>query len=209
MGTSGAGLDCPSLRRNDVITAAGSLRKVRKSASHLCTLSGVIRFAFARRLVPTSERVLGSFEVCAAIANRHDHSSLDHLRACLFFEVRRACHCDDDLGPKTLAYWHELVRYVRSGSWWRLERPEQAPVATGPRFPGGPDRQRSLSWRRARSASSSGWLFRRLTRASSKSLIAAASAEQGSVCGEIGWTGASDMTRFCRCSEASLGSTAG
>ena len=54
-----------------------------------------------------------SFEACAAIANHRDHSSLDHLRACLFFEARRERHCDDGLDPETLAYWRELVRKSR------------------------------------------------------------------------------------------------
>ena len=55
----------------------------------------------------------GSFEACAEIANRGDHSSLDHLRACLFFEARRWRHFGEAPGPETLAEWRELVDKIR------------------------------------------------------------------------------------------------
>lgn len=56
----------------------------------------------------------GGFEACAAIAEARDHSSLAHLRACLFFEARSWRHSDDDPGPEEMAYWHELVRKIRT-----------------------------------------------------------------------------------------------
>jgi hypothetical protein len=56
----------------------------------------------------------GGFEACAAIAEARDHSSLAHLRACLFFEARSLRHSDDDPGPEEMAYWHELVRKIRT-----------------------------------------------------------------------------------------------
>lgn len=56
----------------------------------------------------------GGFDACADIANAGDHSSLSHLRACLFFEARRWRHFGEDPGPESLAYWHELVRKIRT-----------------------------------------------------------------------------------------------
>lgn len=56
----------------------------------------------------------GSFEDCADIASAQDHSSLDHLRACLFFEARSLRHCDSDPGPEELAYWRLVVSKIRT-----------------------------------------------------------------------------------------------
>jgi hypothetical protein len=55
----------------------------------------------------------GGFDACAAIANAGDHSSLSHLRACLFFEARCLRHTGDAVGPRTLAYWHGLIAKIR------------------------------------------------------------------------------------------------
>jgi hypothetical protein len=56
----------------------------------------------------------GGFDACADIAEDRDHSSLAHLRACLFFEARCLRHTGDGVGPRTLAYWHELIRKIRT-----------------------------------------------------------------------------------------------
>ena len=58
-------------------------------------------------------KAFGSFEACADIANCGDHSSLDHLRACLFFEARRWRHFGEAPDGEALAYWRELVRKIR------------------------------------------------------------------------------------------------
>ena len=56
----------------------------------------------------------GGFSGCAEIANRRDHSSLSHLRACLFFEARRWRHYGDDPDAEDLAYWRQLVGKIRA-----------------------------------------------------------------------------------------------
>lgn len=56
----------------------------------------------------------GSFERCAEIANRRDHSSLDALRTCLFFEARRWRHFGESPDAGALAYWRELVSGIRA-----------------------------------------------------------------------------------------------
>jgi hypothetical protein len=56
----------------------------------------------------------GSFEKCAAIANARDHSTLDALRTCLFFEARRWRHMGDDPDPDAKAYWHDLLTKMRA-----------------------------------------------------------------------------------------------
>ena len=56
----------------------------------------------------------GSFEACARIANGGDHRSLDHLRACLFFEARRWRHFGESPDGQALAYWRELVAKIRA-----------------------------------------------------------------------------------------------
>lgn len=58
-------------------------------------------------------KAFGSFEACARIANRAEHSSLDHLRACLFFEARRWRHFGESPEGEALAYWRELVSKIR------------------------------------------------------------------------------------------------
>lgn len=55
----------------------------------------------------------GSFEACAEIANSRDHSSLDHLRGCLFFEARRWRHFGEGPDAKAEAYWREIVQRIR------------------------------------------------------------------------------------------------
>lgn len=56
----------------------------------------------------------GSFEACAEIANRGEHRSLKHLRACLFFEARRWRHFGESPDDEALAEWRELVRKIRA-----------------------------------------------------------------------------------------------
>jgi hypothetical protein len=73
-------------------------------------LDDLIRFALSFN----GYNVFGGFNSCAEIANSRDHSSLSHLRACLFFEVRRWHYFDDDPDPESLAYWHELIRKMRT-----------------------------------------------------------------------------------------------
>lgn len=58
-------------------------------------------------------QAFGSFEACAEIANRGDHSTLRHLRACLFFEARRWRHFGEDPDPETLAEWRQLISKIR------------------------------------------------------------------------------------------------
>ncbi len=55
----------------------------------------------------------GSFERCADIANSRDHSSLDHIRGCLYFEARRWHHIGERPDDEALAYWRELVEMIR------------------------------------------------------------------------------------------------
>jgi hypothetical protein len=55
----------------------------------------------------------GSFERCAEIANSRDHSTLDSLRTCLFFEARRWRHFDEEPDAEALAYWRELLEMIR------------------------------------------------------------------------------------------------
>ena len=60
----------------------------------------------------------GSFERCAEIANARDHSSIDALRTCLFFEARRWRHFGEEPDDEALSYWRTLVLTIRE----RLER---------------------------------------------------------------------------------------
>lgn len=55
----------------------------------------------------------GSLERCAEIANAKDHSSLDSLRTCLFFEARRWRHYGRDPDPEAEQYWRLLVSKIR------------------------------------------------------------------------------------------------
>jgi hypothetical protein len=55
----------------------------------------------------------GSFERCAEIANARDHSSLDQLRTCLFFEARRWRHFGEEPDAAAESYWRDLVSAIR------------------------------------------------------------------------------------------------
>ena len=55
----------------------------------------------------------GSFERCADIANAPDHSTIDHLRTCLFFEARRWRHFGERPDDEALQYWRSLVAEIR------------------------------------------------------------------------------------------------
>lgn len=55
----------------------------------------------------------GSLERCAEVANAQDHSSLDSLRTCLFFEARRWRHHGTDPGPEAEQYWRSLISKMR------------------------------------------------------------------------------------------------
>ena len=55
----------------------------------------------------------GSFEKCAEIANSRDHSSLDSLRTCLFFEARRWRHFGEEPDSEADAYWRLVVAQIR------------------------------------------------------------------------------------------------
>lgn len=56
----------------------------------------------------------GSFERCAEIANTHDHSTIDALRTCLFFEARRWRHFGETPDDEALFYWRKLVKDIRA-----------------------------------------------------------------------------------------------
>jgi hypothetical protein len=60
-----------------------------------------------------SEEVGLSFDRLAEIANGKDHSSIDNLRACLFFEARRWRHIGDDPDQEALQYWRSLVAEIK------------------------------------------------------------------------------------------------
>ena len=55
----------------------------------------------------------GSHERCAEIANSKDHSSIDSLRTCLFFEARRWRHFGTDPDPEAENYWRSLIAKIR------------------------------------------------------------------------------------------------
>jgi hypothetical protein len=55
----------------------------------------------------------GSFEKCAEIANARDHSTIDKLRTCLFFEARRWRHAGESPDAEALEYWRSLVADIR------------------------------------------------------------------------------------------------
>lgn len=74
------------------------------------TVSDLIEFAHSFN----GYEAFGSYERCAEIANLQDHRSLDHLRACLFYEARRWRHFGEGPDPESLAYWHLLVRKIRT-----------------------------------------------------------------------------------------------
>lgn len=58
-------------------------------------------------------------EECARIANERDHSSLDKLRACLFFEARRQRFLAFSPGLKAESehYWRDLGRQIRTAPY--------------------------------------------------------------------------------------------
>ncbi|MEI7970787.1 MAG: hypothetical protein WCJ69_17560 [Betaproteobacteria bacterium] len=55
----------------------------------------------------------GSFERCADIANARDHGSLENLRTCLFFEIRRWHHFGSFPDAEAEAYLREVVARIR------------------------------------------------------------------------------------------------
>lgn len=67
----------------------------------------------------------GSFERCAEIGNAQDHTSIDKLRTCLFFEARRWRHFGDDPDDEALEYWRTLIAAIRE----RIERIDSATIA--------------------------------------------------------------------------------
>lgn len=56
----------------------------------------------------------GSFERCAEIANAPDHSTIDKLRTCLFFEARRWRHFGERPDEEAITYWRKLVSTIRT-----------------------------------------------------------------------------------------------
>lgn len=56
----------------------------------------------------------GSFERCAEIADAQDHSSLETLRTCLFFEARRWRHVGEDPDVEAEAYWRSVIAKIRA-----------------------------------------------------------------------------------------------
>ena len=57
---------------------------------------------------------LGSFAQCAEVANQRRHDTLTELRACLFFEQRRARHTGESVDADEEAYQRDLVVQIRS-----------------------------------------------------------------------------------------------
>lgn len=55
----------------------------------------------------------GSHSKCAEIANARDHSTIDKLRTCLFFEARRWRHFGETPDEDALRYWQSLVAGIR------------------------------------------------------------------------------------------------
>lgn len=72
-------------------------------------LDELIRFAHSH--IGYAEK--GSFDACAAVANKPDHSTIEHLRSCLFFEARRWRHCGEDPDGEEMTYWRWLVAEIR------------------------------------------------------------------------------------------------
>lgn len=54
----------------------------------------------------------GGIEQCAYIANERRHNTLTELRACLFFEQRRAYHTGEDANDKEEAYQRSLITQI-------------------------------------------------------------------------------------------------
>jgi hypothetical protein len=60
----------------------------------------------------------GSFAKCAEIANARDHSTIDKLRTCLFFEARRWRHFGETPDDDALQYWQSLVAGISERMLW-------------------------------------------------------------------------------------------
>lgn len=54
----------------------------------------------------------GSFDKCAAIANRGEPSNLTELRTCLFFECQRWRHFGDDPDEESAPYIRQLIAKI-------------------------------------------------------------------------------------------------
>ncbi len=78
-------------------------------------LEDLIRFAYTF----DGYQHWGSISRCAEIANARDHGSLEKLRTCLFFEVRRWRQYGDLPDEETVRYCRSLVAEIRQ----RLVRP--------------------------------------------------------------------------------------
>lgn len=57
---------------------------------------------------------LGSFERCAEVANQRRNGTLTELRACLFFEQRRARHTGENADADEEAYQRHLIAQMRT-----------------------------------------------------------------------------------------------
>ncbi len=55
----------------------------------------------------------GSFAKCAEIANARDHSTIDKLRTCLFFDARGWRHAGESPDDEALEYWKLLLTGIR------------------------------------------------------------------------------------------------
>jgi hypothetical protein len=55
----------------------------------------------------------GGHAKCAEVANARDHSSLTHLRTCLFFEARRWRHFGEAPDAEAETYWRLLASKIR------------------------------------------------------------------------------------------------
>jgi hypothetical protein len=55
----------------------------------------------------------GSFAKCGEIANARDHSTIDKLRTCLFFDARGWRHAGESPDDEALEYWKSLLNGIR------------------------------------------------------------------------------------------------
>lgn len=94
------------MTKNSIPTASLPVAKV---PSPDAPLEALIEFAHTF----SGYEYWGSFERCAEIANAPDHTSIDKLRTCLFFEARRWRHGGDDPDDDALAYWRRLIAEIR------------------------------------------------------------------------------------------------
>lgn len=53
----------------------------------------------------------GSFERCAEVANAREHSTIDTLRTCLFFEARRWRHSGETPDADAIRYWRACQKF--------------------------------------------------------------------------------------------------